>query len=121
MHCSDTCDLDTRLCLSRYQRLKSSVKQFWYLAVLPRVSLLALAEVVGALLGAGALVEARRGEAGVSFQLAEGAVVAGGTDALEASDQGQADPVVQAGHRETVIYREGLQHQVVLGKRLSKI
>ena len=101
--------------------MKSSVKQFWYLAVLPRVSLLALAEVVGALLGAGALVEARRGEAGVSFQLAEGAVVARGTDALEASDQGQADPVVQAGHRETVIYREGLQHQVVLGRRLSKI
>ena len=48
-------------------------------------------------------------------------MVAGGTDALEASDQGQADTVVQAGHRETVIYREGLQHQVVLGKRLSKI
>ena len=68
-----------------------------YLTVFPRVAGLTLAEILRVVFGAGALVEAGRGEAGVDLCLAQRALVAGRADTLEPRAQGDTDTLVLAG------------------------
>ena len=60
--------------------------------------MLAVTEIVGLIVGAGAVIETRRGEAGVRLQVTERAVISRRTGALKASSQGNTLSIVQAGN-----------------------
>ena len=74
------------------------------LTVWSSVAGLAVTEIVRTLVGAGALIETGRGETRVHLCLTQRPLVAGGTDTLEPVVQGDTDPVMETGNRETVVH-----------------
>ena len=78
-----------------------------------------MTEIVRAHLGAGALVEAGRGETRVQLCLTQRALVAGRADTLEPVVEGDTDPVMLTRHGETVVHQESVQHQTVLNINIS--